>query len=401
MKQIAIIGGGISGLAVLHYLKKRYREAISVKLYERNTQIGGTISSQKQGFIFETGPNGFLTSPSTLEFIEELNFTDQIIQANEASKRRYIQLDGKLHLLPADPFTFLQTPLLSSSDKLRLIKGLLNKDISKDQSIYEYASKRFGEVVTDRLIDPFLTGIYAGDIKRLHMEYAFPKFGKGGGKNIMCSFKSGMGSLMNQLYQTYQSSIQTGIEIRSLSEIKADIIVLSTPAYVASELLGIDILNKVIYSPVAVVALKAKKKSFGILPDGFGYLIPSGEGKEILGVLLESNVFPRDTSEDEIVIRVMLGGAHHPEIIQKSPEELIEVALRELDLTYGLKGNPTAVVKAWPKGIPQYDLDYPKLLPAIYEELKNKSHIRLCANYIGGISFNDCIKSARELAFQL
>lgn len=397
MKKIVIIGGGISGLSVLHYIKKRYQKGIEVTLYEQNAQVGGTIASQDtQDFIFETGPNGFLSNASTLELIDELQFTDQIIHANEASKRRYIQLEGKLLLLPSDPFGFIQTPLLSPSDKLRFLAGLLNNNISKDQSVYDYASKRFGEMVTDRFIDPFLTGIYAGDIRRLHMEHAFPKMGKGP-KSIVCSFKKGMGSFIQHLYQTYQPYIETQKVIKNISDIQADVYVVATPAYSAASLLGIHILNNIVYSPVVVVGFKAKKISFRTLPDGFGYLIPSSEGKEILGVLLESNVFPRNVPNDELVIRIMMGGAHHPEIIQMDPQELIAMALREIDLTYGLKSQPAASIKIWPKGIPQYDLDYPKLLPAVMEELKHNPHIHICANYLGGISFNDCIKNARQL----
>jgi oxygen-dependent protoporphyrinogen oxidase len=393
MKHIAIIGGGISGLAALHYFRKH---SYNVTLYEQGPQVGGTVSTQNaQGFLFESGPNSFLSNPSTLEFIEELGISDQLIYADEASKRRYIQLDGKLLLLPSDPFGFLQTPLLSATEKMRFISGLLNSNVSKDQSVYDYASKRFGEVVTDRFIDPFLTGIYAGDIKRLHMEYAFPKMGTG--KGILCSFKNGMGSLIAHLYQKYQSHILTSAEIQNIKDVKADLIIVSTPAYVAANLLGFPILDRVVYSPIAVVGLKVNKKFLETLPDGFGYLIPSSEGKEVLGVLLESNVFRRETNADEIVIRVMLGGAHHPEIVHMSEQELTEIALREIDLTYGLKGHHLTAIKVWPKGIPQYDLDYPKLIPALQEELRQFPHVRLCANYIGGISFNDCIKNARSL----
>jgi len=198
MKRIAIIGGGISGLAVLHYLNKRYGNQIEVTLYERNPYVGGCIASlDNNGFLFETGPNGFLTNqPNTLEFLEEIGFSDQIIEADDSSNRRYIQMNGKLHLLPMDLWNFIKTPILSTKDKFRLIGGLFKKNISKNQSVFDYTSKRFGIAVTESLVDPFLTGIYAGDIKRLHMDWAFPKISKIRGqkkiKTKMCSFKNGM-----------------------------------------------------------------------------------------------------------------------------------------------------------------------------------------------------------------
>jgi protoporphyrinogen/coproporphyrinogen III oxidase len=397
MKQVAIIGGGISGLSVLHYLKKRYQDSVKVTLFERDKHVGGTIESKGQDFLFEAGPNGFLCNPSTSTFVEELQFSHELIEANESSKRRYIQLNGRLLQLPRDPASFLQSPLLSSSEKLRLVGSLFKNNVSKDQSVYDHTSQRFGTAVAEKLVDPFLTGIYAGDIRRLHMASAFPKLSSPKQKTTLCSFKRGMGSLIGRLYDQYRASIQTDLEIDNLNALKADLIVVATPAYVAASLVGIEELSRIAYSPVAVVGLKIKKAAFKTLPDGFGYLIPSSEGKMVMGVLFESNVFPRQTPSDEMIVRVMIGGAHHPEILSMTESDLIATAHKELDLTYGLKGQHPSLAKVWPKAIPQYDLDYPQLIPAIQEEMGRKPHIRLCANYIGGISFNDCIKNARAL----
>lgn len=400
MKKFAIIGGGISGLAVLHYLKKRYAHDVDITLYERSSSVGGCISSiETQGFFFETGPNGFLTNqPNTLEFLEEIGFSDQLIEANQEAKRRYIQLNGQLHLLPTDPLGFIQTPLLSTSNKFRLIGGLFRRNISKNQSVYDYTTARFGLAVTQRLVDPFLTGIYAGNIKRLHMGSAFPQLGQRKGKPRLCSFKSGMGSLIQHLSKRYQAHIQTDREITSLDQIKADHIICCAPAYVASDLLGMDILNQIPYASLAVVGMLIKNESFKTLPDGFGYLVPSTEGKDVLGVLLESNIFTRQTGQGQTFIRVMLGGSHHPAIINDSPETILAKALKEIDQIYGLKDHPIASsVKLWPKGIPQYELAYPTLRQAIGQELKKRPHVYLCANYLDGISFNDCINNAKRL----
>ena len=406
MRTFAIIGGGISGLAALHYIKKRFGDEVQVTLYERNADVGGSIASQEtQGFFFETGPNGFLTNqPNTLAFIEELGLSDQLIEANADAKRRYIQLAGKLHMLPTDPVSFIRTPLLRTREKIHLIQGLFNRNISKEQSVYDYTSKRFGVAVTNRLVDPFLTGIYAGDIKRLHMGYAFPKMAtpKGQPKAKMCSFKKGMGSLIAQLYSRYRKDIQTGVEIKSLDQIKADTIICAAPAYVAAGLLNMDVLNRMYYAPIAVAGLLIKKNSFKTLPDGFGYLVPSTEGKEILGVLIESNVFVRQPDSDSIFIRVMMGGAHHPAFARFSESEVLSKAIAEIDQVYGLTSQPIRTsVKLWAKGIPQYDMDYPLIRQAIKEQLAQRPSLRLCANYLDGISFNDCINNAQEMVRHL
>lgn len=406
MQRVVIIGGGISGLACLHFLKKRFNEEISVTLYEREPVLGGCIGTrQVESFCFETGPNGFLSNqPRTLELIDELGLSGELIEADESAKRRYIQLSGELHLLPSDPGSFLKTPLLSASEKMRLIGGMFNKNISKDQSIYDYTASRFGLAVTKRLVDPFLTGIYAGDIKKLHMAHAFPKMGtaKGAPKAKMCSFKKGMGTLINRLHERYAADIKTGVQVKSLDEFKADAVVLAVPAHVASGLLDVDILNNIYYAPVSVVGLLFNKADFRKLPDGFGYLVPSDQQKDVLGVLLESNVFKRQADTDKIFIRIMMGGAHHPAFSRFNEADVLTKALTELDSVYGLTGKPLASqVKIWAKGIPQYNMDYPDVLLKITEALSLRPWVKLCANYYKGISFNDSVKNAADIVESL
>ena len=267
---------------------------MDITLYERNAKVGGNIQTIiEDGFLFETGPNGFLSNnPSTLQFIEEIGLKADLIQANRGARRRYIQMKGQLVKLPISPFGFMQTPLISFLNKCLLVKGAFTKYISKDRSIYDYVSKRFNKDVAENLIDPFIKGICAGDIKRLHMDYAFPKFTKKrNGKMRMHSFKNGMGEVIDRLNELYAKNIKTNYTVKSLNEIKADRIICTIPAFAASDLLQIPVLKKIRYVPVSVVGLGFSAQAFKNIPDGFGYLIPTNQGKEILGVVLESNVY--------------------------------------------------------------------------------------------------------------
>ena len=218
LKNIAIIGGGISGLAALHYLKKRLGDGAGLTLYERNDRPGGNIQSIAQdGFLFETGPNGFLSdSPETLALVEELGLSQELVCADPAAARRYIQFKGQLRAVPGNPARFIQTPLLTFQGKCRLIQGFFNSKVSKDQSIHGYVSKRFGIQAAENLFDPFVSGIFAGDITRLHMASCFTK--KFPGRPKLMSFKKGMGAIISRLQERYQTSIQTGIEIARLKE---------------------------------------------------------------------------------------------------------------------------------------------------------------------------------------
>jgi len=304
-----------------------------------------------------------------------------------------------------DPVGLLRTPLLSSGDKWSLVKGLFKKNISADRSIYDYVASRFSRNIAECLIDPFISGIYAGDIKRLHMASAFPKMKRPRFKKVRIrSFMGGMGQIIEALYLRYKPHIQTNVEI-SLAPIKTDITVVATPAYVSARIIEdinpvlSQILGQIPYVPIAVAGLVFKQDAFRKRPDGFGYLIPSKENKEILGVLIESNVFPRRAGQDQVMLRVILGGAHHPDIVNLPIGEIIARAIKEIDTAYGLKDGPLETFfKLWPKAIPQYEINYPFWRRSIAQQCAKTPGLYICANYLDGVSFNDCINNARSIA---
>jgi oxygen-dependent protoporphyrinogen oxidase len=410
MKHIAIIGGGISGLTVLHYLKQRLGDNVRITLFEREALTGGTIRSFKNGScLFEWGPNGFLDDqPATLQLIEELGLTDQLMTASPAARKRYIQIKNKLIVLPGGPLGFMATPLLPAKDKRSLISGMFKKNISKDCSIYDYISKRFSSSVAESLVDPFISGIYAGNIRRLHMASAFPKLKRKGFKaSRMRTFKGGMGQIIESLDNRYKKHIQTNAGTQDLAALQrsADITIIATPAYAAARIVEntnpvlAQILDQIPYAPIAVAGLLFKRDSFKKVPDGFGYLIASKEKKDILGVLIESNVYAQRTEGDQILTRVMLGGAHHPQIINDTEKQVLAKAIKEIDSTYGIRSQPIKTfMKIWPKAIPQYEINYPYWRQSVAEQCAKTLGLYLCANYLDGVSFNDCIANARSLA---
>ena len=129
-------------------------------------------------------------------------------------------------------------------------------------------------------------------------------------------------------------------------------------------------------------------------------MIPSSEGKEVLGVLFESNIFPGRCGKEEILLRIMVGGARHPDILAKSREALTALALKEVQTTLKTEASPieTFFVQ-WPKAIPQYDVAYTQAERGLEEELKKWKGLYLVANYRKGVSLNDCIENAYQAAF--
>ncbi len=407
MKRIVIIGGGISGLSVLHFLKKRYGDEIDVVLHERDASAGGTIRSlREQACLFESGPNGFLDSQDeTLRLIEDLGISKRLIKANPTARRRYIQIQGRLRAVPANPAEFIGTSLVPFKDKCALIAGLFKKDIPKESSIEEYVSRRFSPGIAQNLVDPVISGICAGDIKRLHMDSAFPKFTrKKFSQASLCSFANGMGELIQAFYKRYSKQIRLNSGITGLPD-DADITIVSTPAHEAAKIVEnanaslSKLLKQMPYAPIAVAGLLYKREHFKKIPDGFGYLVPSNQGKEVLGVLIESNVYPQRSPEDGVLIRVMLGGMHHPDIVQLDNENILDKAVQEIHAVYGLSAGPQKYfLKIWPKAIPQYELPYPQWRKDVALECGKIPGLFLCANYLDGISLNDCVLNAKSLA---
>jgi len=171
-KQIVIIGGGISGLTLLHYLHLKYyeRSDINITLLEKNEVLGGTIGTQvRKECYFENGPNAFLNNkPQTLKLIKEIDIEHSLIQANEEAEVRYISVNNQLHALPTDFSSFLNFKLMNPFDKLRLFSELfVHKGGNKSESVFEFAKRRFGEKSAQFFFDPIVSGIYGGDSKKI------------------------------------------------------------------------------------------------------------------------------------------------------------------------------------------------------------------------------------------
>ena len=440
-KHVAIVGGGISGLAALHYLVGKYgaNPDVAISLYEKNLSVGGTIRSiDHDPGLIEAGPNGFLDNhPRTIQFIEELEATSSVIEADPQARIRFISLANALHEIPTSPKKFLSSGLLNISQKLRLFaEPLISKSSDEAISIYDFAKRRFGECVARLFIDPMVAGIYAGDAKQICVKAVFPKmydFEQREGSVIkgmmkhkpksprrLLSFKGGMQQLIDTLHGRYKNHIHVNTPIHQITQnahqftlklenqfVDADELYLCAPAYGASKLVeGFDrelarYLSEIVYAPVAVVGLIFPKDSITI-PSGFGYLIPSSEQNAVLGVLFESNIFPGRRRNGEIILRVMMGGVRNPACLEQTNEDLIQLASMELSMTLGVSNDLyKALVIRWPKAIPQYDSVYLSNKSKIEERLIQYPHLHLVANYLNGVSMNDCIENAFEAVQRL
>lgn len=439
MKRILIIGGGISGAATLHFLKQKYAGSsqVDIKLLERNPRMGGTVgTTHKSGALFESGPNGFLdNSPDTLTLIDQLKLNDQLIQADALSKKRYIFYQNKFYALPSGPISFLTFPLLPLKEKLNILKALfVPLKLSDQMTVAEFAQKNIGPKFRKLLMDPMIGGIFGGNIDALNLKACFPRLSailNSGDSLFTCqkkktrktkthlhSFQKGMQTIIDQITDENRRDIIPKIQTRSITKdgktfvvqtdeqtYTADTVILSTPAFVASKLLTnlnrdmAHSLAKIIYAPIAVVGFKFNSNDFEKFPQGFGTLIPSCENNNVLGILFEHQIYPMRYDDDSIVVRIMLGGAHHPNIVNKSEQEITTQALEAFRQMFQTQKKPkSSYFKLWQKAIPQYTNDHIAQMHIVRRGLKKYPNLHIVANYYNGVSFNDCIKNAKLTA---
>ncbi len=450
IKHIVIVGGGISGLSLLHYLsiKYYYRKDVVIRLLEKKDELGGCIHTVHQnGFQFEVGPNGFLNSkPQTLRLVAELGLMDSLLAAKEESNNRYVSLQHKLCPVPMGYGQYFSSGLLSLREKIRafgevfILKG---KDAA--ESVYEFAKRRFGQRFADIFFDVMVTGIYAGDSHTTSIKEAFPKVyeaeqeygsvlrgltqvlkkyqqfhphAKTKSFRKLFSFKNGMAEIIHALQSRYNDSIlekspvvkviyrekQFAIDTDNL-EFLADELYVCAPAYEAAALLkNLDenlaaSLTKIKYAPVTVVGLVYSQRAAKNIPKGFGYLVPHTEKSPILGVLFENNIFEQRCPPDNVFLRVLIGGIRHPHITEMTKSDIVARARQEVSKTLGINEEPAEVFYfPWEKAIPQYDNEYSLAKKNIADILTKHPQLHLVANYYKGVSVGDCIENAYETA---
>jgi protoporphyrinogen/coproporphyrinogen III oxidase len=440
-KRVAIIGGGISGLCVAYRL---WKSCVDFVLFEKHAEVGGNIKTNiHNGFLYESGPNSTLTSPELIDLIEDLGLTSQIAAPRPRARRRFIVRGGRLVALPSGPIGLISTTAFSPATKLSLIKEPFRRNRGdENESAASFFERRLGREVVDYAVDPFISGIYAGDSEKLAIEYAFPRlfemerdFGsivmgtirsskdksssvpKGTPRSL--SFTRGMQTLVDALKAKLGNSVRTNcgdlkidravdgrIEITSANGRDLfEAVVICTPAYVASDLVdGFDPelareLAGIYYPPVSVVYTGHRQEDVGRKPDGFGFLVPGVEKREILGSLWTSSIFAGRAPEGHHLFTTFIGGSRNPELGHSSEDELMGIAMAELKALMKVTGEPVfSAVKKWPRAIPQYNIGYGSVIDAIERFREDNPDLFLCGNYYQGISVSDCVKNGRETA---
>jgi len=458
MARIVIVGAGISGLTTAHYLLRNLSGAgksAEMVILEAEKVPGGKMRTiLEEGFRMEWGPNGFLTNkPFSLDLVRELGIEDRLAVSSDLARKRFIYSGGTLHRLPETPTSFLGSKLLSFPGRLRVMAEPFAAGPPRevDESLGDFARRRLGKEALEKLIDPMVTGIFAGDPDRMSLRSCFPliceleeKYGglirgmlslarerrkegvkremSAGPGGVLTSFDDGVQTLIDILAERLYDGLHLGVSVRRVrrrdgslllsiredgqdGEIDADIVVFATPAYTASDILrpldaGLgDALAAIPYSPISVVALGYDRETLGHPLDGFGFLIPRGERRKILGALWDSSVFPNRAPEGKALIRAMVGGVRGPELASLPEQELLALTRSELAKIMGITAEPI-LARAFfhEKGIPQYLVGHGTVLDRIGEGLAAHPGIFVNSNAYRGIALNDCVRESKRIA---
>lgn len=457
--KIVIIGAGISGLAAAHFLRKLSGESgkkVRIEVLEKETNVGGKfISRREEGYLVEGGPNGFLDSkPWTMDLVKDLGMEDSLLPSDEASARRFIYSRGKLHELKASPLSFFGSNLLSIPGRLRIIGEIIAPQTpsGQDTTLAEFARRRLGSEALERMLDPMVSGIFAGDPERMSLRACFPRIaeleeihgglikalvklaaqrrttkrsgqeisassGPSGPGGVLTSFKEGVSALTDRLASDFSGHVHRGKGVTSLKrdgetwlvrtsseQFVADAVILAVPADCASGLLretapqSAEVVGQIPYSPMAVVGLGFDIEDLGNQPHGFGYLIPSVEKRRILGALWTSSIFPGYRSpEGRMLIRVMIGGARDHTTPFLDDHDLVQTARSELGATMGLHAQPVfTTIFRWEKAIPLYTVGHLDRLETAEANLPHG--LVLTGNAFRGVGINDCVRDSEAAA---
>lgn len=440
--KIAIIGGGISGLATAFYLK-RFSPTNEITVFEREPDFGGKLKTvKKYGFSIEIGANGFLSNkPDTLDLVRDAGLEHLLMPSSDEARKRFIFDKGKLHQLPENPKAFLKTKLLGPMGKLRVLFEFVipAKKSDAEESLQDFGYRRVGKDMTNVFLDAMTAGVFASTPEKLSVNAAFPavvklekehgglfkgmlakKKKEAGPGGILMSFKGGVSTFIEALAASFSFNKKLNCEVTKIKKLglkwlvetsngtqeEFDKVVIATPAFVAARLLKeedeelSELLKTIEYSPVAVVAL-----GYDNLPhplDGFGLLTTKRSGVPVLGILWDSSIFPDRAENGNKLLRVMIGGQRQPLLALKEEDELLNIATGGISETMGVYKEPLLKhVVRWHKAIPNYAVGHLALIDKIFGRVARLKGLYLNSNAYKGVSFNDCVKNSKETAFKI
>ncbi|WP_028898364.1 protoporphyrinogen oxidase [Prevotella sp. HUN102] len=443
-REIIVIGAGLTGLTCARQLKKNGHD---VEVLEKTGRIGGFMQTiEADGFVMEEGPStGTIKHPEVAELFDDLADACQLEEAHKSSKCRLIWKGNQFHALPSNPVGAIFTPLFTLKDKFRILGEPWRKPgTNPNESVGALAERRLGKSFVDYAVDPFLSGVYAGDPYKLPTRLALPKlynleqtyggFIRGSialskkqkterekrATKAVFSTRGGFGNLVQALGNAIGSERISlncdGLTITPFGnkwkltwgeeERIADEIITTCPSYELPKLLPFlseeqtKNLDNLYYAPVIEIGVGIRDTK-GTDWKAFGGLVPSKEKQQILGILMPSACFANRAPEGGANFAYFLGGARHTEYLEKSDEELTQIVNeslhRMLKFPEGTKADVIRIFRH-ARAIPQYMEETDTRLGTIQEVETQYPSLHIAGNIRDGIGMGDRIKQAVDVA---
>ncbi len=443
--QIAIIGGGVTGLCAAGLIAET-RGADAVLVLEASGEPGGTTRTEAMdGFLLDWGPNGFLNrEPKTIEWVDRLGLRDDLVFANDNAARRFILKDGRLQEVIPPP-KFLLTSLLSVRGRARLACEPLipAKRDNAPESIHDFAARRIGREAAETLVGPMVTGIFGGDARQLSLEHCFPRMAEMerqygglvkalvakrrtnkavspiGPAGVLTTLRGGIGALPRAAAQRLGARMRTGAAVTRIDRtsgsyqltlgdgviVDAEKIIVAGPAYAAARMLEeLDhalaaALASVAYADMLVLCTAYRRDRVRHDLNGFGFLVPRREQIRSLGCLWTSSLFPTQAPAGYVLLRTMYGGATDPSGAALSDTEALACFNREISPLLGIDGEPEFMrTFRHQPAIPQYLLGHGRVLEAVDAAEARWPGLVFAGNAYRGVGLNDCVLSAHRAA---
>jgi len=439
-----IVGGGVAGLTAALELRARGHEVI---VLERERVAGGKVGTERSGdWLVERGPVAVQdNAPTTNELLKQLALDP--LAADDASKRRFLLLHGKLREVPESPPKLLVSRTLSFAEKWRLLREpKAPPPDGSDETIHDFAARRLGESIAQRFVEPMVTGIFAGDYTRLSLRSVFPRLaelerehgsllrglmamekrrkaeGRPRATPRLHTLPGGLGALPAALCRALGDAVKVGVEVGAITRfprtsgdgwtvstsggpLECERLILAVPPDEAGRLVApvdaamAEAFDAIPQVGVAAVSLGYPRAAVKHALDGFGYLAPRIEQQRVLGTLFMTSIFPslEQAPAGHVVLRCMIGGAHDPEALKLDDAALVAVAAEGLRATVGATGAPAfSHVMRWPRAIPQYTVGHAGRVATV-EERGARLGLHATGASLRGVGVNDVVREAKAL----
>ncbi len=448
---VAIIGAGLTGLSAAHHLALAGK---AIRVYDASAEPGGALRTElhPDGWLIEAGPNSLQENPEVASLIATLGLESERIACSPAAKNRYIVRGGVLRAMPASPAAFITSSFFSVRTKFKLLTELTRRPLPRveDLPLSAFIREHFGDELVTYALDPFISGIYAGNADLLSARHAFPSLwqaelehgslvraqiasakakrarGEPSGPPPIVSFKSGLAALPRALVASLPGGcLELKAKVEALlpqpdgtwlvrwvrdgttTTERVGRVLLALPAGALAKLTigvpglptSLSSLDTLEHPPVTSLFLGYRRADVAHPLDGFGALVPSIEKRSLLGVLFSSSLFPDRAPAGHVAMTVMVGGSRRPDLARLPQQELLPIIQKELSSLLGVRGAPVFVRStAWPRAIPQYKLNHDEHLAVIaFAEARHRG-LYIGGTVRDGISMTNCLAAGTKLA---